>query len=156
MNCTTSKELVICVTAGAHFCYLSLYLMTASTIFFIFFVRAGGLGESFSAGGRPLFLCLFPSSSLSPRPRPPEEEEGPGRSRSRSRFLLRVVFLCRTSSSTSSSVPSSIACAGKTHCEIKMKEFESQNRNQRSSPESNEVLFCILNWHLFLSSALST
>lgn len=90
--------------------YLSLYLMTASTIFFIFLVRTGGLGESFSAGGRPLFLCLFPSSSLSPRPRPPEEEEGPGRSRSRSLFLLRVVFLCRTSSSISSRVPSSIAC----------------------------------------------
>lgn len=92
-----------------NFCYLSLYLMTASTIFFIFFVRVGGFGESFSTGGRPLFLCLFPSSSLSPRPRPPMEEEGPGRSRSRSRFLLRVVFLCRTSSSISSSVPSSIA-----------------------------------------------
>lgn len=100
--------------AKGHFCYLSLYLMTASTIFFIFFVREGGLGESFSAGGRPLFLCLFPSSSLSPLPRPAEKEEGPGRSRSRSRLLLRVVFLVRTSSSTSSSVPSSIACRRKT------------------------------------------
>ena len=100
--------------AKALCCYLSLYLITASTIFLIFFVRAGGFGESFSAGGRPLFLCLFPSSSLSPLDRPPEEEEGPGRSRSRSRFLFRVVFLWRTSSSTSSSVPSSIACTGKT------------------------------------------
>lgn len=101
----------VCRTEQSDFCYLSLYLMTASTIFFIFFVREGGLGESFSTGGRPLFLCLFPSSSLSPLPRPPKDEEGPGRSRSRSLLLLRVVFLWRTSSSTSSRVPSSIACA---------------------------------------------
>ncbi len=43
----------------------SLYLITASTIFFIFLVSVGGLGESFSAGGRPRFFCFLLSSSLS-------------------------------------------------------------------------------------------
>lgn len=86
---------------------LSLYLITASTIFFIFLVRLGGFGVIFSAGGRPRFFCLLLSSSLSLAPRVPDVD-GPA-SRSRSRFLFRVVFLWRTSSSISSSVPSSIA-----------------------------------------------
>ncbi len=43
----------------------SLYLITVSTIFFIFLVSVRGLGESFSAGGRPRFFCFLLSSSLS-------------------------------------------------------------------------------------------
>ncbi len=136
-------------TAEAHFHYLSLYLMTASTIFLIFLVRAGGLGESFSAGGLPLFRCLFPSSSLSPLPRPPKEEEGPGRSKSRSRFLLRVVFLWRTSSSTSSSVPSSIACAGKSQS-LTWSYFNHKRRTNPVLKEANE-LFCFSNSKICLS-----
>lgn len=92
------------------FSHPSLYLMTASTIFFIFLVRESGLGESFSAGGRPRFFAFLTSSSLS-RPRPLLElgvAGPPSWSRSLLRFL--VVFLWRTSSSMSSRFPSSIAC----------------------------------------------
>lgn len=87
----------------------SLYLMTASTIFFIFLVRESGFGESFSAGGRPRFFAFFTSSSLS-RPRPLLElgvAGPPSWSLSLLRFL--VVFLWRTSSSMSSRFPSSMA-----------------------------------------------
>ena len=86
--------------------YLSLYLITASTIFFIFLVRLGGLGESFSAGGRPRFFCFLLSSSLSRLRVLVVGVEGPA---SLSRLRFRDDFFCRTSSSISSSVPSSMA-----------------------------------------------
>lgn len=70
--------------------------MTVSMMVFICLVSFGGLGESFSAGGRPrLFLALEPPSSL------PE--------RSLSWRLLRLRFFSRISSSISSRFPSSIA-----------------------------------------------
>lgn len=86
--------------------YLSLYLITASTIFFIFLVRLGGFGDSFSAGGRPRFFCFLLSSSLSRLRVLVVGVEEPA---SLSRLRLREDFFCRTSSSISSSVPSSIA-----------------------------------------------
>lgn len=74
--------------------------MTVSMMVFICLVSFGGLGESFSAGGRPrLFLALEPPSSL------PE--------RSLSWRLLRLRFFSRISSSISSRFPSSIAWKNK-------------------------------------------
>lgn len=86
--------------------HLSLYLMTASTIFRIFRVRGGGFGDSFSAGGRPRFFCFRLSSSLSRLRALGGGPAGP----SGSLFLFLEDFFCRTSSSISSSVPSSMAC----------------------------------------------
>lgn len=93
---------------GAYNSYPSLYLMTASMTFFIFLVRDRGLGESFSAGGRPRFFAFFPSSSFSLTRLLEQGVAGPP---SWSLSLLRFldVFLWRTSSSMSSRLPSSMA-----------------------------------------------